>query len=64
MAGLEIPQSLILGGELFLVGFFVFVILYILIRLLAEKHEHKDQRFNDMDRIIKKQDIKKARNKK
>jgi hypothetical protein len=40
MTGLEIPQPIILGGELFLVGLFIFIVLYILARILAERHGH------------------------
>lgn len=64
MAGFEIPQPLILGGELFLVGFFVFVVLYILVRLLTERHEHKYRKLNNMGRNIKTRDIKKSKIKK
>lgn len=44
MAGLEIPQQVLLGGGLFLLGFFIFIALYIISRLIAEKkgHEHGD----------------------
>ena len=40
MAGFGISLPFLLTGGLFLMGFFVFIILYILIRLLAERHEH------------------------
>lgn len=38
---LECYQSSIPGGELLLIGFFLFVVLYILLRLLSERGQHK-----------------------
>lgn len=35
-----VSQPVLLGGELFLIGFTLFVIIYILIRLLTERLEH------------------------
>jgi hypothetical protein len=40
MAGFVIPQNLLLGGGLFFLGLFVFVMLYIISRLLAERKGH------------------------
>jgi hypothetical protein len=50
MAGIMFPQALLLGGELLLIGFFLFVILYILIRLLTERHEHHRQKTDEEDK--------------
>ena len=40
MAGFEITQQVIFGGGLFLLGFFIFIVLYIIVRLWAEKRGH------------------------
>jgi len=40
MAAFEIPQNLLLGGGLFLIGFIIFIVFYIIIRLLAERKGH------------------------
>lgn len=55
MSGFEIPQSLLLGGELFLIGFFMFIIFYIIIRLFAERHEHSRHEINKGDKDIDEQ---------
>jgi hypothetical protein len=48
-----IPLALY-GVVIFLVGFFLFIALYIILRLLAEKHEHKDYK-HDSESKLKKQ---------
>ncbi|UCE73374.1 MAG: hypothetical protein JSV56_10115 [Methanomassiliicoccales archaeon] len=40
MTGLEISQIALFGGGLFLIGFFLFIIFYIILRILSERHEH------------------------
>ena len=40
MATFGIPDNLLLGGGLFLVGLIVFVAFYIIVRLLAERRGH------------------------
>jgi hypothetical protein len=40
MAALGIPQNLLLGGGLFLIGFIIFIAFYIIVRLLAERKGH------------------------
>lgn len=50
MAGFEISGPLLLGGGLLLVGFFIFIILYILIRLLFERHEHLNHKIDEEDK--------------
>jgi hypothetical protein len=40
MAAFGIPQNLLLGGGLFLIGFIIFVVFYIIIRLIAERRGH------------------------
>jgi len=50
MAGFEIPQQLIFGGGLFLLAFFVFIVLYIIARLWAEKRGHSHDEFKKQDR--------------
>jgi hypothetical protein len=44
MQGLEIPQLVLFGGGLFLVGFFIFIVLYLLVRVWAERREHVRRR--------------------
>ena len=40
---MDLPQIAGIGGEFFLLGFFLFIALYIIVRLLAERHEHTEQ---------------------
>jgi hypothetical protein len=40
MATFGIPENLLLGGGLFLIGFIIFVAFYIIVRLLAERRGH------------------------
>jgi hypothetical protein len=40
MAAFGIPENLLLGGGLFLIGFVIFVVFYIITRLLAERKGH------------------------
>jgi cbb3-type cytochrome oxidase subunit 3 len=49
MAGIVFPQAILLSGNLLLIGFFLFVILYILIRLFAERHKRHKQKTNGED---------------
>ncbi|UCE36978.1 MAG: hypothetical protein JSW00_16020 [Thermoplasmata archaeon] len=46
MAGFEIPQNLLLGGGLFILGLLLFVVFYIIVRLIAERkgHTHFDEK--------------------
>lgn len=37
---LEIGSSVILGAELFTIGFLIFIIIYVLLRLISERREH------------------------
>jgi len=37
---LEIGSSVILGAELFTIGFLIFIVIYVLLRLLSERREH------------------------
>jgi hypothetical protein len=56
MASFELSESLLLSGGLILMGFFLFIILYILIRLLFERHEHFNH--NILEEEIKEDDKK------
>lgn len=49
MGGSLFAQALLLSGNLLLIGFILFVILYILIRLLAERHKHPKKKTNGED---------------
>lgn len=37
---MDLPNIAGIGGEYFLLGFFLFIAFYIIVRLLAERHEH------------------------
>lgn len=37
---MDLPQIAGMGSEYFLMGFFLFIVFYIIVRLLAERHEH------------------------
>jgi hypothetical protein len=54
---MDLPKIAGIGSEYFLLGFFLFIAFYIIVRLLAERHEHrgkkgdglKDLRQKEMD---------------
>lgn len=47
---MDLPQIAGIGSEFFLLGFFLFIAFYIIVRLLAERHEHVDQKQDKKNR--------------
>lgn len=47
---MDLPQIAGIGGEFFLLGFFLFIAFYIIVRLLAERHEHAEQKQDKKER--------------
>ena len=45
---MDLPKIAGIGGEYFLLGFFLFIVFYIIVRLLAERHEHASKKQNDL----------------
>jgi hypothetical protein len=41
---MDLPQIAGIGGEYFLLGFFLFIAFYIIVRLFAERHEHVEKK--------------------
>ena len=37
---MDLPKIAGIGSEYLLLGFFLFIVFYIIVRLLAERHEH------------------------
>jgi hypothetical protein len=44
---MDLPKIAGIGSEYFLLGFFLFIAFYIIVRLLAERHEHARKRHDD-----------------
>jgi hypothetical protein len=51
---MDLPQIAGIGGEFFLLGFFLFIAFYIMVRLLAERHEHTEKKHDKKERDTKK----------
>ena len=54
---MDLPQIAGIGSEYFLLGFFLFIAFYVIVRLLAEKQEHKRQKIekpNENDKELDK----------
>ena len=45
---MDLPQIAGIGSEYFLLGFFLFIAFYIIVRLLAEKQEHAKHKLEDL----------------
>jgi hypothetical protein len=48
---MDLPQIAGIGGEYLLLGFFLFIAFYIIVRLLAEKYEHTRQKHIDLRKL-------------
>jgi hypothetical protein len=47
---MDLPQIAGVGSEYFLLGFFLFIAFYIIVRLLAEKQEHKKHKIDTQEK--------------
>jgi hypothetical protein len=50
---MDLPQIAGIGSEFFLLGFFLFIAFYIMVRLLAERHEHAEHKQDKKKRDLK-----------
>lgn len=46
---MDLPKIAGIGSEYFLLGFFLFIAFYIIVRLLAERHEHARKKQDDLE---------------
>jgi hypothetical protein len=46
---MDLPKIAGIGSEYLLLGFFLFIAFYIIVRLLAERHEHARKRQDDLE---------------
>ena len=46
---MDLPKIAGIGSEYFLLGFFLFIAFYIIVRLLAERHEHARKKKDNLE---------------
>jgi hypothetical protein len=47
---MDLPQIAGIGSEYFLLGFFLFIAFYIIVRLLSERQEHAKHKLNKQNK--------------
>ncbi len=48
---MDLPKIAGIGSEYFLLGFFLFIAFYIIVRLLAERHEHGHKKKDNLEHL-------------